>query len=999
MSPTCLSAEPHEGEQINDPLFHYLGCLEFYERPQYLSSLNPAQQKAIEKERQRIERLRKVIRNEDTSHNRVRCIEKSLETWRKSPVYQNGRKGTREWRAGGDPSGVAKPNDVSQESVNMDCDNVEYNPASDLNAYLIQYQGTEPYNNDDSGTFHGSFPNHKTSMPQLLDVGDESNPLRRDKVPSGRMRYFHLPINNMHWTEKAIARYFGEEHTPCSMSSFKSDEMTRTQMLLRPQFWSGQQHGGREGAVHARHLRPLCETVSSDPRRLERFPKNVVLFMPYLHWDTDRKRERIARLVGQETENRRREMRLKEYNQKQERRRARKQLTLPNGSTFEMLNEKTARPSFPAGLGPPAWTFSSVVNAAVANGYKMLHATKATYDHQDRIVTMHPLGRVLFDAAMLYEHMLLYRDERIIKEYLHNDAPVHPRRTLDQAYYWTLKTTKSRDRDQVVYRGTTAKTDLSHRFNTKTKTWTCEEVEDITTTSNRCEQCRSDIIQVSRLVMVDQLWMWILDEHTIITSFPKRYGVKHGDSGVHKSIRRRLGESRNTQIRSVFDLALIIIDECSNTFFDPTKTQDRHPQVLVKFSEAISTITHKQSISFELLWVWTEKFTKQSNTKKMIDIQQFVGPLLDINPEGKLQREIKDVIDELDIMIHITKKQKEVIKKFKKHTVKILDPDNTLATQASTPTQVEQAEEHRQGTTDEVSRLEKFISFNHSAEDLLSELDDRLEELEGLKITATTTSSSLDHLMQLKQQQASVIQAWQSVKQSDAAMSQGRAIMIFTVFTIIFLPLSFMSSVWGMNNAQWTQSTMDLWFQVQLMIGIAAAVLVVTLPIAFSSLIREILFALWQIFFNWVILTTGIYTLWLDIDKNSDDIKKMADDTIQNMRGKVKTKRQARRAAEREANEKREADKKQKADNERKELNQRNSEHENGAARPGRELEVETTANGALPTLQQPAVSNDAHREVGLGAPTTTKRKFRFWERGFLTKRKHRNKTTSKVGV
>ena len=34
-------------------------------------------------------------------------------------------------------------------------------------------------------------------------------------------------------------------------------------MLLRSEFWTGQQHGGRSGIAHARHMRPMCEIVSS----------------------------------------------------------------------------------------------------------------------------------------------------------------------------------------------------------------------------------------------------------------------------------------------------------------------------------------------------------------------------------------------------------------------------------------------------------------------------------------------------------------------------------------------------------------------------------------------------------------------------------------------------------------------------------------------------------------------------------------------------------------
>jgi len=73
--------------------------------------------------------------------------------------------------------------------------------------------------------------------------------------------------------------------------------------------------------------------------------------------------------------------------------------------------------------------------------------------------------------------------------------------------------------------------------------------------------------------MVDQLWMWVLDEQTIITSFPTRYGRGFDLHGIHKSIQNRLSDTRENQIRSIFDIALIILDECTNPCFNITNTQ------------------------------------------------------------------------------------------------------------------------------------------------------------------------------------------------------------------------------------------------------------------------------------------------------------------------------------------------------------------------------------------------------------------------------------------
>jgi hypothetical protein len=39
----------------------------------------------------------------------------------------------------------------------------------------------------------------------------------------------------------------------------------------------------------------------------------------------------------------------------------------------------------------------------------------------------------------------------------------------------------------------------------------------------------------------------------------------------------------------------------------------------------------------------------------------------------------------------------------------------------------------------------------------------------------------------VKQSQASVVQAYQAIKQGEEAVKQGRAIMLFTVMTIIFV--------------------------------------------------------------------------------------------------------------------------------------------------------------------------------------------------------------------
>jgi len=78
---------------------------------------------------------------------------------------------------------------------------------------------------------------------------------------------------------------------------------------------------------------------------------------------------------------------------------------------------------------------------------------------------------------------------------------------------------------------------------------------------------------------------------TIISSFPRRWGRNKPDSSAtHRGIRDHLGNMDGSKINSIYDIALIIIDECSKVFFDRTKPPDQRPEVVDIFGSAISNI-------------------------------------------------------------------------------------------------------------------------------------------------------------------------------------------------------------------------------------------------------------------------------------------------------------------------------------------------------------------------------------------------------------------------
>lgn len=320
--------------------------------------------------------------------------------------------------------------------------------------------------------------------------------------------------------------------------------------------------------------------------------------MPYLHWETDRQRENITRFLDQEEDMHRKKREIDELRQKQNRQLERWGLpkALAKHSQRGLAQPKISRTKDIKWMVLSSTgiykTLAQVASALQSRPHlrPSCHPLLFKNDENGRVLANKdnlagPLGQVFIDAARLYEAIVTYRDKMLIRKYLYHESPLHPRRTLDQAYYRTLKTTKARDRDQVVYRGT--RPDPPHSIDIKTREWTCfDEGTDIRDQptgnpqgqeSDRkdqfCVHCANHVRKVSRILMVDQLWMWILDEKTIVTAFPKRYGLNKQDlSGAHKSIRIRLQNLRPGHIKTVFDLALIILDELTNIFFDRTKT-------------------------------------------------------------------------------------------------------------------------------------------------------------------------------------------------------------------------------------------------------------------------------------------------------------------------------------------------------------------------------------------------------------------------------------------
>jgi hypothetical protein len=86
-------------------------------------------------------------------------------------------------------------------------------------------------------------------------------------------------------------------------------------------------------------------------------------------------------------------------------------------------------------------------------------------------------------SEVLLHHHLLRADPL-------EPPPLHDRRTLDQSYFYNLRNVAHRDSDQVIGQNTMRKEEQQPH-------------------------------QSRKMMMVDQLWMWVVDGNTVITAFPE----------------------------------------------------------------------------------------------------------------------------------------------------------------------------------------------------------------------------------------------------------------------------------------------------------------------------------------------------------------------------------------------------------------------------------------------------------------------------------------------
>ncbi|KAK0657865.1 ankyrin repeat-containing domain protein [Cercophora newfieldiana] len=634
--------------------------------------------------------------------------------------------------------------------------------------------------------------------------------LRGERPPMSRgtsCEWLHLPANNMRWVEVLIAKHY---------DACGSKEAWKANVVLKNRLWEKQQHIPREGSYHARFMRPAChslglretssnttrtsDTQSAKPRSPERkqdsdLPKNGAMSQ-----DGGLKRPKDV-----------------------------------DSTRIKQKEDKQRSSSRPGNQTP---TFhdrysSQGVRGGMALFMPYLHWELEEEQNKLKAIMRQKKG-LLVNADGKAEHqkllsMALARTdlcgtEKLYWRYLDEGHPLHPRRTLDQFYYHTLLDTDNRDEDQTCIR---------YFMNRET---------DFTSRNPKMKRV---------LTMVDQLWMWVLPAcgnkpPTVVTAFPQRSNrmgsnTSKSMTGLVSNIIDRFRESVEW---SVEELAEVIATECSRIYFDTMSNRNEPIQFLEIYTTSIGEITENETKRFqELQWFMENlrviEYKPADSPPDAEEPEIFLKRLLNIKGEIEDLRKIKDIRDELNILLTVSHTQKGVLQTMEH----MLHPQHQKnhgragpLRRGMTTTFVEDdGVDHRNNSTTDHAMLHSLM---------LMVVERNIDEVVRLDRFAERAAQAIGHLLNLKHKQDNLLEEKLTrdltrgiYKINDGTDRQGKTIMYFTVVTIIFLPLSFMASFLTIEVEEFPRSEdghLRLDFVLKVILSVSVALIIPFVLVAFN---------------------------------------------------------------------------------------------------------------------------------------------------------------------
>ncbi|KAF0323728.1 hypothetical protein GQ607_008937 [Colletotrichum asianum] len=263
------------------------------------------------------------------------------------------------------------------------------------------------------------------------------------------------------------------------------------------------------------------------------------------------------------------------------------------------------------------------------------------------------------------------------------------------------------------------------------------------------------------LIRVNQLWIWTINNRWLISA--SSHPIDDGENELLNDVLDRLEKDREAggsilQQASTAEMSQLIVDFCVDSYEQKPKVHDSNrpeacrlkdfPSIRQAFSKSINSIARDETNLFD-------QFNKElaEATSRADD----------------LSCRVKDILDELSILESTVQYQQDVQKAMRKKGTK---------------------KEKEKRETAEMDLTATYV----------------INDIKRLNSVAERVLAAVNTTLSLHQSEVANLQAKLSVEHAEPATKQGRVLMVFTVVTILFLPMSFLTSLFALDVASFEQA-------------------------------------------------------------------------------------------------------------------------------------------------------------------------------------------------
>ncbi|RAH41910.1 uncharacterized protein BO95DRAFT_467386 [Aspergillus brunneoviolaceus CBS 621.78] len=335
---------------------------------------------------------------------------------------------------------------------------------------------------------------------------------------------------------------------------------------------------------------------------------------------------------------------------------------------------------------------------------------------------------------------------------------VHERRTLDQYHYSIVADTTIRDREQVLSRYLEWRNSGNHPMTHSRKGKT-----EVGTSSGLSRKVP--------VLSVDQLWLWIVDDVTIVTA--STCDFESFDDLVLEELVFSESRGKHPSPRTAPEMMETILRVITGPQMQSVSVKGNHnlKQPLEIFRDTIRLVAEEET---KMTRAFIEEVVGASTGAYPL-------PRRDLGLEFQLLYEIKDIQNELDILLALTKTQESVCSS----------------------------------------------SYPTSMEDLAPSMRALRIEILAVQREAQSTRESINTLLDIRQKHT-------GNQDAEFGRQQAYTTMVFTIVTIVFLPLSFLTSLFALNVAVFPESPYPNQWIFPILFGCSAAFSIPAIVVALN---------------------------------------------------------------------------------------------------------------------------------------------------------------------